>query len=94
MRESTSAELRLWAYRKLKQWQANAINIRFNHKCDACKRKDLFMSYQIRGEVNKVRNGREDCGWYCPSCEFGNAGSREITDEPFYDPADDAFPDE
>lgn len=63
---------------KLLQFQPLAKRIRFAGKCH-CK-SALLMSYQLEYLHGKrwTRDGWEDCGFYCPSCGFGNAGAREI----------------
>lgn len=68
-----------WAVRKLLDWQPGAQRIRFEGKCDVsrCGGK-LYLSYQLPGITWRVNGETEDCGYYCPSCGFGNAGGRPV----------------
>lgn len=60
---------------KLLQWQPEALQIRFESRCHC--RSEYLMSYRLPTLENWVRNlDSESCGYYCPGCGFGNAGSR------------------
>ena len=68
---------------KLKKWMARAHNIQFT-TCD-CGRKRLLLSYQTGHKREKDRHflkgvEYEGCGYWCYSCEWGNAGGREVED--------------
>lgn len=70
---------RQWAIRKLLAEFPNALRIRFAGKCDGCKNKYCFMSFQLPDDVGVVRSeGEEYCGYYCVSCGWGNAGGRPV----------------
>lgn len=61
---------------KLLTWQPEAVQIRFEGRCHC--RGNMLMSYLLPGDgVGGRRDpSHESCGYYCPSCGFGNAGSR------------------
>jgi len=60
---------------KLLEWQPEAEAIRFEGRCH-CKGQCL-MSYRLPMLEDITRNkDNESCGYFCPSCHFGNAGSR------------------
>ena len=63
---------------KLLQWKPLARRIRFAGKCHC--RGQLLLSYRLEHlHSNRwTRDGWEECGYYCPSCGFGNAGAREV----------------
>lgn len=69
---------------KLLGWQPLARRIRFEGRCDVCKsRHSMLLSYQLgtdepRQYINHRGLEYEDCGFYCPSCQFGNAGGRPV----------------
>lgn len=70
------------AIRKLLAWQPGAKRIRLG-RCDVGRcRSMLAMTYQLEdtGNMTHISKGElwEDCGYYCPSCGFSNAGSRPI----------------
>lgn len=75
-------QLEAWAVAKLRSWQPEAVNIRFQ-KCD--KKRcgcEVMMTYQIDPGNNLGRRpGHEHCGYYCPSCEFSNAGQRPVNNQ-------------
>lgn len=73
--DMVNAPVKKWAVVKLLRWQPEAHHIRFEGKCH-CKGKYL-MSYQLH-DVTSRHPGEEDCGYYCPSCGFGNAGARQV----------------
>lgn len=61
---------------KLLKWQPLAEAIRF--ETDAHCKGAYFLSYQLPGDKHIVRSdpAQESCGYYCPRCGWGNAGSR------------------
>lgn len=73
-----TAPLKRWAVVKLLRWQPAARGIRFEGKCDNCRRSKLYLSYQLPGDVAEVGSDYEPCGFYCPSCGFGNGGARRV----------------
>lgn len=60
--------------RKLKDWQPNARRIQFT-RCH-CPQRMPMLSYMLKRD-RKVRGDMEDCGFYCTTCGFGNAGGRK-----------------
>jgi hypothetical protein len=63
----------------LLRFQPAAIRIRFEYQCPqrGC-RCEYFLSYQLP-HLDKLRGKDEEtCGFYCPRCGWGNAGSRPI----------------
>lgn len=68
-----------WAVRKLLSVQPGAQRIRFEERCPISKcRSKFYLSYQVTGVDRRLNDVLEDCGWYCPSCGFGNAGGRPV----------------
>lgn len=71
---------------KLLAYQPLARRIQFHEGCDACKRRGAIMvSYQLPDKEWKRRTNTrgleyEDCGYYCPTCGFGNAGGRPVNE--------------
>lgn len=69
---------------KLLKWQPLARRIRFEERCGVGRcRSKLSMSYELEefrrpGRTNHRGEPSEDCGYFCPSCGFSNAGSRPI----------------
>lgn len=61
---------------KLLDVQPKAIALRYEGKCDVCRR-DGYLSY-IHPDFVKVDGDYEDCGWFCHRCGFSNAGAREV----------------
>ncbi len=71
--------LKQWAVRKLLDWQPGAQLIRFEGRCPISRcRCDFCLTYQIPGIDWRLNGTMESCGWYCPSCQFSNAGGRPI----------------
>lgn len=76
--------LKRWAVVKLLKTQPLARRIRFEGRCGVGRcRSKLSMSYQLEaldrpGRTNHRGEPSEDCGYFCPSCGFSNAGSRPI----------------
>lgn len=76
--------LKRWAVVKLLKFQPLAHRIRFEGGCGVGRcRSKLSMSYQLEafdrpGLTNQRGEPSEDCGYFCPSCGFSNAGSRPI----------------
>lgn len=65
---------------KLKKWQSEAHNIQFTD-C-ACNKKALMLSYQLAHDREKERQSikgvkKENCGYWCFHCGWGNAGARD-----------------
>lgn len=65
--------------KKLLEWQPEAVDLRQADICPNCGSTD-FVSYRIErlhtpGQPS-VREGYENCGYWCASCDFGNAGAR------------------
>ena len=60
---------------KLLTNQPLAKRIRFAGRCHC--RGGQLLSYQLDGNTNRQRDDMEDCGYFCPSCGFSNAGARE-----------------
>lgn len=60
---------------KLLKWQPEAVQIRFEGRCHC--RSLWLMSYRLPTLENLEHDpDMETAGFYCPSCGFGNAGSR------------------
>lgn len=64
----------------------DAYSCRYEGKCDSCKRPGLW-SFKLRRDMAKLptewakrldREFKEQCGYYCMSCGFSNAGARDI----------------
>ncbi len=76
--------LKQWAVRRLLDWQPGAKRIRIEGKCGIGRcRSMLSMTYQlddmsIKTHMNSTGTLWEDAGYYCPSCDFSNVGSRPI----------------
>jgi hypothetical protein len=76
--------LKRWAIIKLLKQQPLARRIRFEERCGVGRcRSKLSMTYQLEahdkpGRTNHLGEPSEDCGYFCPSCGFSNAGSRPI----------------
>lgn len=76
--------LKRWAVVKLLKFQPLARRIRFEGGCGVGRcRSRLSMSYQLEatdrpGRTNERGEPSEDCGYFCPSCGFSNAGSRPL----------------
>lgn len=73
-----SMPLKRWAVVALLKWQPEARFIQFDGKCPNCKRKGMFLSYQLFELDNLPSDTSESCGWFCASCKWGNTGSREV----------------
>ena len=54
-----------------------AINIRYEGRCDICHRHTLF-TFQLPEDhaVNRGINS-EQCGYWCAGCGWSNAGARD-----------------
>ncbi len=74
-KSSGSGSVKQWAVIKLLMWQPLAKRIRFEGKCH-CKRGQM-LTYQLIGSDYDRGENTETCGYYCPSCGFSNAGSRD-----------------
>lgn len=74
--ELAHAPLKKWAIIRLLSWQPIAVGIRFEGQCH-CK-GEFLMSYLHPDYIHSRKLGHEDCGYYCPSCGFSNAGSRKV----------------
>lgn len=50
-------------------------------QCPSCKKRGSFLSYIIpwHGDA-EIKEGRQNCGYVCFKCGWGNAGSREVHD--------------
>lgn len=70
-----NAPLKRYAVVKLLRWQPAARRIRFEGQCH-CGGK-LLLSYQFPYEISPDGE-METCGFYCPSCGFGNGGARRV----------------
>lgn len=68
----------------LKKTWPDAVEIRHEGECDICHRDTLltFRLPQFEREERVDRDGqtREECGYFCPACDFSNAGSRVVVD--------------
>jgi hypothetical protein len=74
--DMTTVSGKKWAVIRLLEWQPTARRIRFEGKCHC--RGQYLMSYQTNDiPVSARGDDEETCGYYCPSCGFGNAGSRK-----------------
>lgn len=66
---------------QLLRTQPLARGIRFIGRCDNCHSM-RYMSYTLPQFPRNLRERggvlEEDCGYFCPNCKFGNAGSREV----------------
>ena len=63
---------------KIKDWQPKAYSIQNAGKCTSCKNYGL-VSYLL-DPYTKIRKSHGeryiDCGYFCESCGFSNAGGR------------------
>lgn len=67
---------------RLRRWQPRADDIRYMGRCDVCRRPGLY-TYVLAGEPRVLRHAErdEECGYWCASCNFSNAGSRPYEGE-------------
>jgi hypothetical protein len=69
---------------RLKRWQPNATDIRYEDKCPSCKRLALY-SYILEGidELRIASDGRQmqECGFWCGNCRWANAGARPVDED-------------
>lgn len=63
---------------KLREWQPTAHDVRIASECH-CKRGRMLF-YQISDFKPRRGDGRVAGGYYCPACDFGNAGAMLIAD--------------
>jgi len=63
------------AVRQLLTRWPEARGIQFEGKCPVCRRAWL-MSFVKEGDFVNAQ-GRQECGYFCAGCGWGNAGSRE-----------------
>jgi len=61
--------------RNLRDNFPNAINIRWSGKCPSCGEYEEY-SFQLPDICGDIGEDREECGYFCCSCDFSNAGSR------------------
>ena len=64
--------------RQLRKWQPTAHDVRLAGRCH-CKRGRMLF-YQISEYTERRGGGRISGGYYCPACDFGNAGAMLIAD--------------
>lgn len=62
----------------LLKWQPLAMRIRFSGNCPQRRCNGLELSYQVPHMDESRGRDSETCGYYCPTCGWGNAGSRPI----------------
>lgn len=72
---STPFSEKALAVRRLMERYPDARQVRFEGKCPNCRRTWL-MSF-VLGAADKRADGRQNCGYFCAACNWGNAGSRE-----------------
>lgn len=56
--------------------KARAVRFETEDKCPSCKSL-MLMSY-VHSDFIRVKGENESCGFYCPPCGWGNAGSRTV----------------
>lgn len=67
----------------LLEWQPMAERIQFAGQCPQRGCKGLALSYQLPHMDGPRGRDSETCGYYCPACRWGNAGSRPIRQPKF-----------
>lgn len=73
---SGDVPLKRWAVHKLLTTQPLAHRIRFEGRCH-CK-ATMLMSYVLPFDTHTPSDPtQESAGFFCPSCKWGNAGTRE-----------------
>lgn len=58
----------------LLEWQPKATGVIDAGKCPICKHQTQLF-YLLEGDVTGHRSGRVGGGYYCPVCQFANAGA-------------------
>lgn len=81
---ATYTDKQIQDIQRIRRRWARASDIQLeDDRCPACKRRGRFYSLQLPEDIENVKQladgtWEESCGYYCCSCNWGNAGSRTM----------------